>query len=199
MKIFRFILAGFLILTLATCSNKKKTDTPDTIIKELSQDEITKGFDIYQDLMIDLMMDIPSATYKKDNEGQYSILFIPKSEEQLEKYKDFDKKHSIELSKDLSGNLYYDDATFEKINKILRADLNIKDFNIIGRYIPYHFLVIDTDSPKGEYSVSMPYEMKIYKLTDNKWEYIETTLITDIVKYEEYESLSKYENLLNKE
>lgn len=187
------LVCALILLGFTSCNNaKKQTVSESNQVKELSQDEIANGFDLKRELLVDLMMDIPSSVYMEEEKGQYSILYIPKSKEVSEKYKNFDNKNHVKLTEDSLGNMYYDDATVKKIDGILRSGLNLDNFHIIGRFVPSQFLHADKTSTKGEYAVSMPYEMHIYKYADNKWEYIETTMIMDLKAYEKYETLDTY-------
>jgi hypothetical protein len=145
------------------------------------------------------MMEIPSAVYTVEGKGQYSILYVPKTDKGVLKYKDFEKKNNIQLIKDSLGNLFYDDETARKIDEILRKDLDIKDFCLFGRYIPAQYLVADTLSSKGDYSVTIPYEMLIYKLEGQKWLQVKQVVISDIMNYDYYETLSTYRKMMEKE
>lgn len=199
MKFKVFVFVGLLIFGFSSCnSEKKQSDPQSNSVKELTKDQISKGFDLDKDLLVDLMMDIPSSVYIEEGDGQYSILYIPKTNEMLERYKNFDNKNNVKLTEDSLGNMYYDDATVKQIDGIIRSGLNLNDFYIVGRFVPSQFLHMDTASTKGEYAVSMPYEMSIYKLVDNKWEYVETTIIMDLKGYEKYETLSIYNSMFNK-
>lgn len=205
MKFKGIVLASIFIVGLSSCGNSKKQDNADqsktiqvNTAKELTSEEITQRFDLSQDLLVDLMMDIPSSVYMREGEGQYSILYIPKTEEVHERYKDFDKKNNVKLSEDSLGNLYYDDAAVKKINWKIRTGLDLSDFDIIGRFIPAQYLAVNPVSTKGEYVVSMPYEMYLYKLENSEWKPIESTVVMDLGGYELYESLEKYRSLLGK-
>lgn len=198
MKVFNFLLISILCAFLMSCSTSAKKAEQNQEVKELTQDEISEGFDLNKELLVDLMMDIPSSVYMQEGDGQYSILYIPKTNEISEKYKNFDKKNNVKLTEDSLGNMYYDDATVKEIDGILRSSLNPDDFYIVGRFVPSQFLNVDANSTKGEYAVSMPYEMHIYKLVDNNWEYIETTIIKDLNGYEKYETLDTYSSIFTK-
>ncbi|MBK5719808.1 hypothetical protein JGH11_02860 [Dysgonomonas sp. Marseille-P4677] len=198
MKVFNVLLSSVLCIVLVSCNGASKKEVGNEPVKELSQNEISNGFDLDKELLVDLMMDIPASVYMKEGEGQYSILYIPKTKEILERYKNFEEKNGVKLSEDSLGNMYYDDVTVKKIDGLLRSGMNSNDFYIIGRFIPSQFLQVDATSTKGEYAVSMPYEMHIYKYTDNKWEYIETTMIMDLTGYEKYETLETYNSMFNK-
>jgi hypothetical protein len=196
MKINLFIL---LALLMFSC-NKENKKSPDVNIKELkmlAQEEVIAGFDIHRELSVNPLMDIPFSTYVKENEGQYSILYIPKTREIRDKYQDFDKKNSIQLSTEPDGTEYYSEESLRKINQIIREEMKIQDFCIIGRYIPYYCLQKDTTSTKPEYSVNIPYEMQIYKLISNEWELIESAKILDISGVGKYETLITYNDFLN--
>lgn len=195
-KINLFIL---LALLMFSC-NKENKKSPDVNIKELkmlAQEEIIAGFDIHRELSVNPLMDIPFSTYVKENEGQYSILYIPKTEEIRAKYQDFDKKNDIQLTVDSDGTEYYSEESLKKVNQILRNEIKIQDFCIIGRYIPYYYLHKDTTSAKPEYNINIPCEMQIYKLTSNEWELVESAKILDISSLGKYETLSTYNDFLN--
>jgi len=177
-------------------AEKKNNNTEVKEFKMLTQEEVIKGFDLHQSLSISLMMDIPESTYVRENEGQYTILYIPKTKKALEQYKDFDNKNHIKLSSDNSGNSYYDENAQKKINQIIRESLSIKDFCIIGRYIPYYFLTKDSTSVEPVYSVMIPYEMQIYKLESNEWKHLQNARVSDFTGIEHYETLSTYEKFL---
>lgn len=196
----RCVIFLLLLLLMFSCNNANKKDNNiDVELKQftiLTQEEVIKGFDLHQNLSISLMMDIPESTYVKEDEGQYTILYIPKTKEALEKYKDFDNRNNIKLSTDSSGNLYYDQDTQKNINNIIRKSLSIKDFCIIGRYIPHHFLKKDTTASEPLYSVIIPYEMQIYKLESNEWKHLLNARISDFTGIEHYETVGTYEELL---
>ncbi len=188
------IIAISLFLFLSCSDGKKEKQGTGTANEAI--EKITAGFDLHKELAVDLMMDIPSSIYMKEGEGQYSILYIPKTDEVLEKYKNFDEKNNIAISTDSVGNLFYSDEMSKKIDEIIRSGLNIKDFCIIGRFIPSQYLKIDNTSAKGEYSVSMPYEMQVYKLIGNEWQLANQVVISDFSGYDHYESIKTYRDLL---
>lgn len=187
-----------MLLFMFSCNqaDKNKNNVEIKEFKILTQEEVIKGFDLHRTMSINLMMDIPEETYVKEDEGQYSILYIPKNKEALERYKDFDNKNNIKLSTDSAGNSYYDADTQKKIDHLIREKLSMKDFCIIGRYIPHHFLTKDTTSSQPVYSVIIPYEMQIYKLDSNKWEHLQNAKILDFTGVDHYETLSTYDELL---
>lgn len=187
-----------MLLFMFSCNqaDKNKNNVEIKEFKILIQEEVIKGFDLHRTMSINLMMDIPEETYVKEDEGQYSILYIPKNKEALERYKDFDNKNNIKLSTDSAGNSYYDMDTQKKIDHLIREKLSMKDFCIIGRYIPHHFLTKDTTSSQPVYSVIIPYEMQIYKLDSNKWEHLQNAKILDFTGVDHYERLSTYDKLL---
>lgn len=187
-----------MLLFMFSCNqaDKNKNNVEIKEFKILTQEEVIKGFDLHRTMSINLMMDIPEETYVKEDEGQYSILYIPKNKEALERYKDFDNKNNIKLSTDSAGNSYYDMDTQKKIDHLIREKLSLKDFCIIGRYIPHHFLTKDTTSSQPVYSVIIPYEMQIYKLDSNKWEHLQNAKILDFTGVDHYETLSTYDELL---
>ena len=203
MKLFKFtfIISISLAIGLISCNNKnKQTSEPTPSDKGFNDEEIANNFDLNKGLLIDLMMDIPSAVYTVEGKGQYSILYVPKTDEGILKYKDFEKKNNIQLIKDSLGNLFYDDETAKNIDELLRKDLDIKDFCLFGRYIPAQYLIADTLSAKGDYSVTIPYEMLIYKREGQKWSQLKQVVVSDIMNYDYYETLSTYQKLMeNKE
>ncbi|NDV94053.1 hypothetical protein D0T84_03855 [Dysgonomonas sp. 521] len=194
----RAIISVFILLLMFSCNqaDKKKGNIEVKEFKMLTQEEVIEGFDLYRTMSVNLMMDIPEATYVKENEGQYSILYIPKNKEALERYKDFDRKNNIKLSTDAAGNSYYDEATQKQIDQLIREKLSIKDFCIIGRYIPHHFLAKDTASSQPVYSIIIPYEMQIYKLDCNEWKHLQNAKILDFTGVDHYQTLSTYDELL---
>lgn len=98
------IIAISLFLFLSCSDGKKEKQGTGTANEAI--EKITAGFDLHKELAVDLMMDIPSSIYMKEGEGQYSILYIPKTDEVLEKYKNFDEKNNIAISTDSVGNLF---------------------------------------------------------------------------------------------
>ncbi|MDR1882416.1 MAG: hypothetical protein LBR26_06490 [Prevotella sp.] len=199
MKLIKFTFTLFLATGLISCNNKSKQNNESASGKQgFNHEEITMDFDLSKGLLIDLMMNIPSAVYTNEGKGQYSILYVPKTKEGTEKYKDFENKNNIRLIKDSSGNLFYDVKTAEKIDEILRKDMDINDFCLFGRYIPAQYLVADTLSAKDDYSITMPYEMLIYKLNGNEWKLLKQVVITDIMNYDYYQTLSTYQKLMEK-
>ncbi|MDH6307829.1 hypothetical protein M2451_000278 [Dysgonomonas sp. PFB1-18] len=191
----KIVVVAISLLLFLSCSDGKKGKQEKGTANEAIE-KITAGFDLHKELAVDLMMDIPSSIYMKEGEGQYSILYIPKTEEVLEKYKNFDQKNNITISADSTGNLFYSDEMSRKTDEIIRSSLNIKDFCIIGRFIPSQYLKIDHTSTKGEYSISMPYEMQIYKLIGNEWQLANQVVISDFSGYDHYESIKTYRDLL---
>ncbi|MDR1504091.1 MAG: hypothetical protein LBT43_16715 [Prevotella sp.] len=201
MKLFKFTFIISLAIGVISCNNKNKENTESAVAEQgFNDEEIINNFDLNKSLLIDLMMEIPSAVYTIEGKGQYSILYVPKTDEGVLKYKDFEKKNNIQLIKDSQGNLFYDDETAKSIDEILRKDLDIKDFCLFGRYIPAQYLIADTLSAKGDYSVTIPYEMLIYKHEDQKWSQLKQVVVSDIMNYDYYETLSTYQKLMeNKE
>lgn len=196
------IRIGVLITFLAlmfSCNTEKK-QKPDLNIKEvtvLSENEIIEGFDLDHELSISPMMDVPSSLYVKEDKGQYSVLYIPKTKEVLEKYQDFDKKYNIQLSGNQDEAGAYSEESLKKINQIIRKDMAIQDYYVIGRYIPNYYLHKDTTFVITQYNVNIPCEMQIYKLVGDKWEFIESARILDLAGLGKYETLSTYTDLLN--
>lgn len=200
MKLLKFTLIISLAIGIISCSNKSKQSEESAPEEQgFNSEEIVKGFDLNEELLIDLMMNIPSAVYTVEGKGQYSILYVPKTDEGALKYKDFEKKNNIQLIKDSLGNLFYDDKTADKINEILRKDLDDKDFCLFGRFIPAQYLIADSLSTKGDYSVTIPYEMLIYKREGDKWLELKQVIVSDITSYDYYETLSTYRKLMEKE
>lgn len=201
MKLFKFTFIISLAIGLISCNNKNKENTESAVAEQgFNDEEIINNFDLNKSLLIDLMMEIPSAVYTIEGKGQFSILYVPKTDEGVLKYKDFEKKNNIQLIKDSQGNLFYDDETAKNIDEILRKDLDIEDFCLFGRYIPAQYLIADTLSNKGDYSVTIPYEMLIYKREGQKWSQLKQVVVSDIMNYDYYETLSTYQKLMdNKE
>jgi len=183
---------------LFSCNNNgKKTEGGNSAdLNKFAQNQIIKGFDLHDRLGINIMMDIPFSVYVKIDAGQFSVMYLPKEKEALVKYKDFDKKNGIVLPKDSVGNEYYDENAKVKIDKVLRSDLKPDDFYIIGRYIPYKYLIEDIMQEEGNFNVSIPYEMQVYLFKDNKWQLLRQVVITDLLNYEHYESLDTYYNMV---
>jgi len=197
MKLFKFTFIIYLVISLISCNNKNKENNESAPAEQCFNDEeIINNFDLNKSLLIDLMMEIPSAVYTIEGKGQYSILYVPKTNEGVLKYKDFEKKNNIQLIKDSQGNLFYDDETAKKIDEILRKDLDIEDLCLFGRYIPAQYLIADTLSFKGDYSVTIPYEMLIYKREGQEWNQLKHVVVSDIMNYDYYETLTTYQKLM---
>jgi hypothetical protein len=200
MRLFKFTFIISLAIGLISCNNQNKKNSESAPENQsLNDEEIIHNFDLNKGLLIDLMMDIPSTVYTIEGKGQYSILYVPKTDEGVLKYKDFEEKNNIQLIKDSQGNLFYDEETAKKIDEILRKDIDIKDFCLFGRYIPTRYLIADTLSSKGDYSVTIPYEMLIYKREGQKWLQMKQVVVSDIMNYDYYETLSTYRKMMEKE
>lgn len=97
MKLFKFTFIIYLAISLISCNNKNKENNESTPAEQCFNDEeIINNFDLNKSLLIDLMMEIPSAVYTIEGKGQYSILYVPKTNEGVLKYKDFEKKNNIQ-------------------------------------------------------------------------------------------------------